>query len=1069
MHLRSGRTLQEQEAIRQFAKEVVEEERKIRDKRDALLKKKAADDEKKKFSKYKDSQNLYSETNENSSLDFDLRRDLEEARGSGHTFHASQTTSQQLRHYDYTHPTNNQDWLRDEVPVSLQQGQTDMFANDAANFVNNYQAASLGSQIRVPVCASGDVDSHTLLNLDSRQSVNDINDKSNGDNAAAAHCGINTEYLTQISSLQKSSKEIPTTQSFGRLTLTPSSASKRVEDILRSLQLQPSNSGLSTSQIQHGQHGAVPKLPGSSSNAKQKESDVPPFDISRWYKSLITSSAATTSTTTFSNTASGAASYIREQTHSTPSNNMLPPPPYLGGTSVSHTNIYTEPIFTNLVFSSVDQDNPDYVMNQAKNYNLMEELANLRRENEQHANNLTSHNIAKNASNISLNPFVNDIDLQQYIDLANDDISEKSVSTIYEELPSNHNIENNNRQEQIISPQNNTINNPFLFDDEKEETNPFKKDSTQEEDDEYGWLNDLPLFDITSKATTTIPTTTSATREYNVKVGEGPKQRTITDTNINMDLEQQRLRGRLHNEYLEQQSKLIKYQQAVLKEQQEVLQQHQPTSQQVKENILIQDKLNKLEQQQQQVVTKQLQNSVTQQSMLQQQQNVFIQQQERHQQQLDNNTTQQQRILQQNYLRQQQLQAQLHQQITDQQTLQQQIAQQLVLQNQLKNNTALVNNNSNTIYPAVNTNHNNASNRIWMPKHIEPPLFKGTSDSISATDFIEKLELYVRSSDIPQNILLRQVLPTLFEDEAKLWYQCQDEFTSYYQFKTKFMKIYNSEVYTEQLMNQFLSRSQDKDEPITHYALVIRNFYKKLKIAANDETIINRITSKVCPKYVKYFCDKKFKNITDFEEYIIAINSVTLREKAWVPPPPPKDCVEPLLAWESNKSNDRGVTSTSESTNRNLYQEGRQGNQQYYRPPYEPRSQHYDQQSRYRSPDRHFEQQSDTRRTTDSKRGYDERVTSPFPRERSFRQNSNERNAAQYNNRSRENSPHHRASSKDRPQEQRKVTFETRDRSPSPASNSRRSNDIRCFTCGKYGHISRQCDRNPKSENYSKN
>jgi hypothetical protein len=135
--------------------------------------------------------------------------------------------------------------------------------------------------------------------------------------------------------------------------------------------------------------------------------------------------------------------------------------------------------------------------------------------------------------------------------------------------------------------------------------------------------------------------------------------------------------------------------------------------------------------------------------------------------------------------------------------------------------------------------------------------------------------------------LLRQVIPTLLDDEAAMWYQCHNDYNSYMQFKNEFMKYYSSPAYMEQLQDQFASRSQHKDEPITHYTLVIRNFYKNLNITANDNTIINRIISKVCHKYVKYFCDKTFKDLAQFEDYVLAVNNSVAREKMYVPPPPP--------------------------------------------------------------------------------------------------------------------------------------------------------------------------------------
>jgi hypothetical protein len=122
------------------------------------------------------------------------------------------------------------------------------------------------------------------------------------------------------------------------------------------------------------------------------------------------------------------------------------------------------------------------------------------------------------------------------------------------------------------------------------------------------------------------------------------------------------------------------------------------------------------------------------------------------------------------------------------------------------------------------------------------------------------------------------------------------------QFKTEFLRHYNSPAYTELLQEQFLRRSQHKDEPVTHYSFVIRNFYSMLGIQATESSIINRIISKLCPKYIKYFCNQNFATFTAFETYATAVDNAAMREKLYQPPQPPQECIEPSLAWNYTRS-----------------------------------------------------------------------------------------------------------------------------------------------------------------------
>jgi hypothetical protein len=299
-------------------------------------------------------------------------------------------------------------------------------------------------------------------------------------------------------------------------------------------------------------------------------------------------------------------------------------------------------------------------------------------------------------------------------------------------------------------------------------------------------------------------------------------------------------------------------------------------------------------------------------------------------------------------------------------------------------------------------------------------------DSITPHEFIQDLELYIKSSDIPQDILLRQVLPTLFDKEAKLWYSCRKTFNSYQHFRSEFIKYYNSPAYIEQLQEQFLRRSQHKEEPVTHYSFIIRSFYKLLDLHSDDQVVIQRIISKLCPKYIKYFIHQHFNDLNEFEDYAIAVDNAVIREKSYVPPPPAQYCIEPSLAWNyNNKQYDSDSESSAGRDERGFQRERRDNNRRDYKR----------EQREYKK----YEYSPETRRK--ELEGNQTGAKSPDTRE----SNTGRRDGSR---------------------DHRRVSFEQRSRSPSPASSPRRKDEVRCYSCFQTGHYANACEnRNKKPEN----
>lgn len=982
-------------------------------------------------------------------------------------------------------PYNNQDWLQPSIPESQQLGQIHLFGDeDMFNPISD-KTYSSRSDYGAPAYVGGEFNPHTLLNTHSSldASFNDpgVREEARGPQQEEAGAA----YLSPSSlNINDSIYGYINTNQQGRGMLTPSSATNRVNNILGGINQQQDDSRLHTAS---SHAGTIPK----SSRALDSAYGLP-----------VRSSAADT----LRNVASCSASTVGHSantgffspnpwfnyiaTTSGTTKNAIPQVNTLSGSANTATSsVYNRPILSEGVYS-------------AANMRSKEGEVDLRALNEAFDRLDTSDDIRKNV--ISKHQNFTDM-LSSHSQKINEDDDEEyeteSTSPVYDEPPksdsSMYNLPLFARKEQVdarlrelramiesrekASVTTATTSSiltlpPVTTTATTLSSNPWSNSNNTTTTNLINPWNSS-LYNTASTAATTNSTFTfnagGATKHIPMTSGPlynntqnivnkpittansmGPS---LISQNANAINRQQAL---IHQQamYMQQQSHLVREQQAVLRQQQNTIANQKQSPQLIQLNSQLQQQINQLEHEHHRLVAKHAQQDVLQQRLLHSQQQALLQQQQQRQHEVEQNAIQQQRMVQENYKKQQELQTYLYHQLQQQQQIQQQVNQQLLLQSQLQSN-------ANQRQGNVMLTHAPNTNRIWLPKHIEPPLFSGPNDKISALDFIEKLEIYITSSDIPQEILMRQVLPPLLSEDAKMWYNTHQNFTSYQDFKTRFLKFFTAPDYMQQLYEQFLRRTQHEEEPITHYALIIQNFFKKLKINASDEVIINRIISKLCPKFVKYFCYKKFQNMEEFEDYILSINNGVAMKKAYIPPPPPSECIEPTLAWNNNPRSEKETRGPSPRPFmgpdiRREYQSPERrysDNPRYYRSPdrrpitgqggrFTP--------ERFRSPERRAD--GDQR---DKSRQYERQHS----RERTENNSGDQRQRENQRPPSRERQPERYAEG-----ERRRVSFEPRQRSPSPAP-VRRQDDVRCWACGEKGHVSYSCVNNVRNNPNTKN
>ncbi|XP_077550126.1 uncharacterized protein LOC144163174 [Haemaphysalis longicornis] len=188
--------------------------------------------------------------------------------------------------------------------------------------------------------------------------------------------------------------------------------------------------------------------------------------------------------------------------------------------------------------------------------------------------------------------------------------------------------------------------------------------------------------------------------------------------------------------------------------------------------------------------------------------------------------------------------------------------------------------------------------RVQLPV----PTYSGYGDQSSANAFLLALSRYEQATGISESAVLRRVLPAALVDQAAGWYRMightartMDDFRT--MFREEFLPI----DYLPRMRRELEMRTQAPDESLVEYVRAMQELYEYADPNAPSPERVDRVVRQCHPTFALYLRNCSCRDLNELAAEARRVQAAVAAARAYRPPPPPVETLEPSCAW-------RGVT-----------------------------------------------------------------------------------------------------------------------------------------------------------------
>ena len=182
-------------------------------------------------------------------------------------------------------------------------------------------------------------------------------------------------------------------------------------------------------------------------------------------------------------------------------------------------------------------------------------------------------------------------------------------------------------------------------------------------------------------------------------------------------------------------------------------------------------------------------------------------------------------------------------------------------------------------------------------QEVYPPKFRNL-DNMPVYEYLEELSRFQMIRCASDEEMLTQVIPWSLRGFAFRWFKFHMEINpirSMNDFQARFRLEFESLETKERIRQDFQRRTQDINEKLTSYIVVVHDYFQRLNEKPSDDEMIKAIIVRLNPSYLPYFqCSSWFRSMHEFYKEAERVDA--LMEKCRNYKPPPKTYLDPSLA-----------------------------------------------------------------------------------------------------------------------------------------------------------------------------
>ncbi|XP_077564721.1 uncharacterized protein LOC144180215 [Haemaphysalis longicornis] len=186
---------------------------------------------------------------------------------------------------------------------------------------------------------------------------------------------------------------------------------------------------------------------------------------------------------------------------------------------------------------------------------------------------------------------------------------------------------------------------------------------------------------------------------------------------------------------------------------------------------------------------------------------------------------------------------------------------------------------------------------------LEVPVYRGYEDTISVTDFIESLAHYQTAMGLSDSDMLARVVPVALTERAAQWYRLAGHrAATFTELKAAVRREFLPVDYHRRMRRELELRTQAPEESLLEFVRSMEELYQIAEPTAPNDERVERVIRQAHPTFAAYLRGARFRDLEELAAEAKRIQGHILASRAYRPPPPASEALEPRCAWKGASS-----------------------------------------------------------------------------------------------------------------------------------------------------------------------
>lgn len=184
---------------------------------------------------------------------------------------------------------------------------------------------------------------------------------------------------------------------------------------------------------------------------------------------------------------------------------------------------------------------------------------------------------------------------------------------------------------------------------------------------------------------------------------------------------------------------------------------------------------------------------------------------------------------------------------------------------------------------------------------VEIPSYSGYHDRVSANEYLDRMLTYQQATGLTDGEILARVVPVSLTDQAARWFRLTGyRSRTLEEFRASFREEFLPVDYERRLRRELELRTQHPDESLLEYVRAMDELFRIADPSASNGEKVERVVRQAHPTFAAYLRGVQFRDLDQLASAAKRIQADILASRAYRPPPPAAQALEPRCAWNGD-------------------------------------------------------------------------------------------------------------------------------------------------------------------------